>query len=40
VDTTIINGKFIMKERELVGIDEAALMAESREHAKKLWERI
>jgi putative selenium metabolism protein SsnA len=40
VDTTIINGKVIMRERELVNIDEEALMAKSREHAKKLWERI
>ncbi|MDR2371349.1 MAG: putative aminohydrolase SsnA [Treponema sp.] len=40
VDTTIINGKVIMKERELVNIDEEALLAKSREHAKKLWERI
>jgi cytosine/adenosine deaminase-related metal-dependent hydrolase len=40
VDTTIINGKIIMKERELVNIDEEALMAKSREQARKLWERI
>jgi cytosine/adenosine deaminase-related metal-dependent hydrolase len=40
VDTTIINGKIIMRERELVGIDEDALLAKSREHAEKLWNRI
>ncbi|MDR0876698.1 MAG: putative aminohydrolase SsnA [Treponema sp.] len=40
VDTTIINGKIIMKERELVNIDEEALMAKSRELAQKLWNRI
>ncbi|MDR2467594.1 MAG: putative aminohydrolase SsnA [Spirochaetaceae bacterium] len=40
VDTTIINGRVVMRERELVGIDEEALMAASREHAQKLWERI
>ncbi|MDR1587608.1 MAG: putative aminohydrolase SsnA [Treponema sp.] len=40
VDTTIINGKIVMKERELVNIDEEALMAKSRELARKLWERI
>ena len=40
VDTTIINGKVIMKDRELVGIDEAGLLAKSREQALKLWKRI
>jgi putative selenium metabolism protein SsnA len=40
VDTTIINGKIIMKERELVSIDEEALLAKSREQAQKLWNRI
>jgi putative selenium metabolism protein SsnA len=40
VDTTIINGKVVMKDRELVGIDEAGLLAKSREHALQLWKRI
>jgi putative selenium metabolism protein SsnA len=40
VDTTIINGKIIMKDRVLLNIDEEALMAKSREQAQKLWERI
>jgi cytosine/adenosine deaminase-related metal-dependent hydrolase len=40
VDTTIINGKVIMKERQLVGIDEEEFLAKSREQARKLWERI
>jgi putative selenium metabolism protein SsnA len=40
VDTTIINGRIVMRERELVNIDEEALMAKSREQAKKLMERI
>jgi putative selenium metabolism protein SsnA len=40
VDTTIINGRIIMKERELVTVDGEALMAKSREQAQKLWERI
>ncbi|MDR3160635.1 MAG: putative aminohydrolase SsnA [Spirochaetaceae bacterium] len=40
VDTTIINGRIVMKERELVNIDEEALLAKSRERARKLWERI
>ncbi|MDR2865205.1 MAG: putative aminohydrolase SsnA [Spirochaetaceae bacterium] len=40
VDTTIINGKIVMSERELADIDEDALLAASREHAQKLWKRI
>ncbi|MDR2575769.1 MAG: putative aminohydrolase SsnA [Treponema sp.] len=40
VDTTMINGKIIMKDRVLLNIDEEALMAKSREQAQKLWERI
>jgi putative selenium metabolism protein SsnA len=40
VDTTICNGKIIMDERVLPGIDEEALMAKSREHAVALWGRI
>jgi len=40
VDTTIINGKVIMKDRVLLNIDEEALMAKSREQAEKLWKRI
>ena len=40
VNTTIINGRIVMKDREFVNIDEEALLAKSREYAKKLWERI
>ena len=40
VDTTIINGNIIMKDRVLLNIDEEALMARSREQAEKLWKRI
>jgi putative selenium metabolism protein SsnA len=40
VDTTIINGKIIMRDRELVNIDEERLLAKSRDLARKLWERI
>ncbi|MDR0885902.1 MAG: putative aminohydrolase SsnA [Clostridiales Family XIII bacterium] len=39
-DTTICNGKVIMKNRELVGIDEEKIMAESRARAQALWDRI
>jgi putative selenium metabolism protein SsnA len=40
VDTTIINGRIVMKDRVLPNVDEEALMAKSREHAQKLWKRI
>ena len=35
--TTIANGKLLMKDRELVGIDEEAVNAHILEEAKKLW---
>jgi cytosine/adenosine deaminase-related metal-dependent hydrolase len=40
VDTTIINGRVVMLEREILNIDTQGLLAKSREHAQKLWERI
>jgi cytosine/adenosine deaminase-related metal-dependent hydrolase len=40
VDTTIINGRVIMRDRVLLDIDEEALLAKSRELARKLWDRI
>jgi len=40
VDTTIINGKIVMKDRELITVDEEAAFAKSRELASKLWKRI
>jgi cytosine/adenosine deaminase-related metal-dependent hydrolase len=39
VDTTIINGKVIMEDRELIDIDEEGIMAKSRELANNLWKR-
>ena len=35
--TTICNGKILMKDRELVGIDEEAVNAHILEESKKLW---
>ncbi len=40
VKTTICNGKVLMKDRELVGIDEDKVMAEIREESAKLWKKI
>lgn len=39
VDTTIVNGQLLMKKRELLHIDEAQVMAKSRELAENLWKR-
>jgi putative selenium metabolism protein SsnA len=40
VDTTIVAGKVLMRHRELLTLDEAAIMARARELAGKLWQRI
>lgn len=39
VATTIINGRVVMEERRLTGIDEAEICAKARELSRKLWER-
>ena len=40
VKTTIGNGRVLMKDRELVGIDEEKVMAEIAEESAKLWKKI
>jgi cytosine/adenosine deaminase-related metal-dependent hydrolase len=40
VDTTIVNGKILMRDKKLVFIDEEKIMAKARLQASKLWERI
>jgi cytosine/adenosine deaminase-related metal-dependent hydrolase len=40
VDTTIINGRVVMRERQLVDIDEAEILAKSRERAAKVWQKV
>lgn len=40
VVTTIIDGKVVMKDRELVGINEREIFKTSREVAKRLWDRM
>ena len=40
VVTTVCNGKVLMKDRQLVGIDEEKVMAEGQEEAAKLWKKI
>lgn len=39
VDTTIINGRVVMHNRQLQGIDEGQIYAKARELAHKVWER-
>jgi putative selenium metabolism protein SsnA len=39
VTTTIVAGKILMKDRELLTIDEKAIGAKAREIAPKVWER-
>jgi cytosine/adenosine deaminase-related metal-dependent hydrolase len=39
VRTTIIGGRIVMQDRELRGIDEAAILAQAREAAARLWQR-
>ncbi len=40
VVTTVCNGKVLMQDRKLTGIDEAELMAKCRESAAKLWNAV
>ncbi|MCO6451757.1 MAG: putative aminohydrolase SsnA [Caldilineales bacterium] len=39
VDTTIIDGKVIMRNKVIAGLDEAQIAAESRVVAEKVWQR-
>lgn len=39
VDTTIINGRVVMRHGEIAGIDEAAIAARSRAVAERVWAR-
>lgn len=40
VTHTICAGKLLMRDRELLTLDEAAIAAEAREAAKKVWKRV
>lgn len=40
VITTVCNGKVLMKDRQLIDIDEEKVMAEVQEEATKLWKKI
>ncbi|MEG1871152.1 MAG: amidohydrolase family protein, partial [Peptostreptococcaceae bacterium] len=40
VDTTIINGRVVMKDRKIVTVDENEILRKSREVSTKLWDRL
>ena len=40
VDTTIINGKVVMKDRKILTVDEDKILSKSREVSSKLWDRL
>ncbi|MCF6249358.1 MAG: putative aminohydrolase SsnA [Desulfobacula sp.] len=40
VVSTMINGRFIMKDRELITVDEKEIFAKSRQVSQKFWSRI
>jgi putative selenium metabolism protein SsnA len=40
VDTTIVGGRVLMRNKELLTLDEAAVMSRARELAGKLWLRV
>lgn len=40
VTMTMCNGKVLMKDRELIGIDEEKILADVRKEAEKLWKSI
>jgi cytosine/adenosine deaminase-related metal-dependent hydrolase len=39
ITTTIVNGKVLMLDRQLLTLDERAIAAKSRELSAKVWER-
>ena len=39
VDTTIINGRIIMQDKQIIGIDEQKIAAKSKEFADKVWRK-
>jgi putative selenium metabolism protein SsnA len=39
VTTTIVNGKILMKDRQLLTLDEAEIAAKAREEAQRTWKR-
>ncbi|SCJ46562.1 putative chlorohydrolase/aminohydrolase [uncultured Clostridium sp.] len=40
VDTTIINGRIVMKDRKILTVDENEILEKSRDISSKLWKRL
>jgi len=40
VDTTIVGGRVLMRNKELLSLDDAEICAKSQELAGKLWRRL
>ncbi|MDL2218891.1 putative aminohydrolase SsnA [Ruminococcaceae bacterium OttesenSCG-928-O06] len=40
VDSTMINGRFVMKERKMQTVDEAAVLASARQQSADFWKRV
>lgn len=40
VDSTMINGRFVMKERVMQTVDEPAVLAKAREQSASFWKRV
>jgi len=39
VNTTIVGGKVLMRDRKLLTLDEESIAAQAREYAPKIWQR-
>jgi 5-methylthioadenosine/S-adenosylhomocysteine deaminase len=40
VDTVIVDGRVLMRDKRILFLDESALLAECRQAAKHLWKRV
>jgi len=40
VRSTMVAGRFVLRDRRITGVDEAAVLARAREAAGRLWERM
>jgi len=40
VDTTIVGGRVLMRNKELLSLDEEEICTKSRELASRLWRRL
>ncbi len=39
INSTIVNGKILMHNKKIIGIDEKAILSKSREQSKDFWKR-